>query len=66
MIEKMILNGHTDNVLCLVFSKKHNWFASGSGDCTIRCWKEDDKKDWVSTQPGNSHSNSVRCLILNN
>jgi WD40 repeat protein len=52
MIESKRLIGHNEIVYCLVFSKKYNWFASGSDDSTIRCWKENADKDWVSTEPG--------------
>jgi WD40 repeat protein len=64
MNEQNILNGHTEVVTCLVFSKKHNWFFSGSADSTIRCWKEDDMKDWITRQPDVKHVGIITCLIL--
>jgi WD40 repeat protein len=44
------LTEHCDYVYCLVFSKKLNWFASGSRDFTIRGWKEEEN-NWISSQP---------------
>lgn len=34
-----ILEKHTNFVYCIVFSKKSNWFVSGSDDNSIICWK---------------------------
>jgi WD40 repeat protein len=34
------LIGHTQLINCLVFSRRVNWFVSGSSDSTIRGWKE--------------------------
>lgn len=62
MTESTILEGHSDIVYCLIWSKKYNWFASGSADNTLRCWKEHAEKDWVSTDPGNHHKNRIFCL----
>jgi WD40 repeat protein len=40
LVDNKILKGHNDQIYCLIFSKKYNWFASCSGDKTIRGWKE--------------------------
>ncbi|CAD8205818.1 unnamed protein product [Paramecium pentaurelia] len=59
------LIGHTDWIQCLVYSKKQNSFISGSGDTTIRCWKQIDQTNWISSQPYQEHTRFVRCIILN-
>jgi WD40 repeat protein len=64
MVEKKRLTGHSNVVACLVYSKRHNWFASGSRDNTIRCWREIDN-NWISASPGKSHTNYIYCLLLN-
>jgi WD40 repeat protein len=49
LLEDRKLIGHTNVVYCLLFSKKCNWFASGSYDNTIRCWKE-NCNEWISSK----------------
>lgn len=39
----MQLNAHSNSVLCLIYSKKIDWFASGSDDCTVKSWLLDNK-----------------------
>lgn len=43
------LKGHEKDVTCLYFSKKSNWFVSGSRDKTIRIWKEYSTSEWGCT-----------------
>jgi WD40 repeat protein len=40
------LKGHEKEVTCLCFSRKSNWFVSGSRDKTIRIWKEFSNSEW--------------------
>ena len=41
-----ILKGHDKEVTCLYFSRKNNWFISGSRDKTLRIWKEFSNSEW--------------------
>ncbi|CAD8081465.1 unnamed protein product [Paramecium primaurelia] len=34
-------------------------------DTTIRCWKQQDSSDWISSQPYKQHTDFVICLLLN-
>lgn len=38
--EVLKLKGHDDKIRCLSFTHSINSFISGSGDCSIRCWKQ--------------------------
>ncbi|CAD8127285.1 unnamed protein product [Paramecium sonneborni] len=57
------LQGHTDNVSCLIYSKKINSFISG--DKTMRCWKKEKQNEWKSSKPYLQHTNIIICFILN-
>ncbi|CAD8215389.1 unnamed protein product [Paramecium octaurelia] len=59
------LQGHTDWVQCLVYSKKQNSFISCSFDKTIRCWQQLNQYDWISSQPYQQHTSYVFCILLN-
>ncbi|CAD8212636.1 unnamed protein product [Paramecium pentaurelia] len=59
------LQGHTDWIQCLVQSRKQNSFVSGAMDSKIRCWKQYDSTNWISSQPYQQHKDCVRCIILN-
>ncbi|CAD8119217.1 unnamed protein product [Paramecium primaurelia] len=59
------LQGHTNWVLCLVYSNKQNFFISGAQDNTIRFWKLLDQTNWSSSQPYQQHTNTIGCIILN-
>ncbi|CAD8129549.1 unnamed protein product [Paramecium sonneborni] len=59
------LQGHTDWIQCLVYSKKQNSFMSGASDKTIRCWKQLDSSDWITSEPYQQHTKTVHCIILN-
>ncbi|CAD8200161.1 unnamed protein product [Paramecium pentaurelia] len=59
------LQGHTNWVFCLVYSKKQNFFISGAEDKTIRCWKQLNQTEWISSQPYQQHTDFVTCIILN-
>ncbi|CAD8112407.1 unnamed protein product [Paramecium sonneborni] len=65
----IILDGHEKLIKCIVFSKKYNWFFSGSEDNTIRSWKEKQgwfsSIKWESSKANKTHSNWVIQLILN-
>ncbi|CAD8210751.1 unnamed protein product [Paramecium octaurelia] len=59
------LEGHTDQIQCLIYSKKQNSFISVALDQTIRCWKYQNQNLWVSSQPYQQHKDFIRCIILN-
>ncbi|CAD8207706.1 unnamed protein product [Paramecium octaurelia] len=59
------LQGHTDWVQCLVYSKKQNSFISCSLDNTIRCWQQLNQNEWISSQSYQKHTDYVACIILN-
>ncbi|CAD8129313.1 unnamed protein product [Paramecium sonneborni] len=59
------LQGHTEWIQCLVYSKKQNSFISGASDNTIRCWKQLDSSDWINSEPYQQHTKVVICIILN-
>ncbi|CAD8095952.1 unnamed protein product [Paramecium primaurelia] len=59
------LQGHTNWVFCLVYSKKQNFFISCAEDKTIRCWKQLNQTEWISSQPYQQHTDFVTCIILN-
>ncbi|CAD8125979.1 unnamed protein product [Paramecium sonneborni] len=59
------LNGHTETISCLQFSKKSNSFVSGGYDNSIRCWKQINEKEWQSSQSYQQHTNFINCLIFN-
>ncbi|CAD8154065.1 unnamed protein product [Paramecium octaurelia] len=59
------LQGHTNYINCLIYSKRQNSFISSSDDKTIRCWQSFTQQHWSSSQPYNQHTNYVQCLILN-
>ncbi|CAD8079754.1 unnamed protein product [Paramecium primaurelia] len=56
---------HKDYINCLVYSKKMNYFISGSKDNSIICWKQIQNNLWDWSQPYQQHSNQIQCLILN-
>ncbi|CAD8130572.1 unnamed protein product [Paramecium sonneborni] len=60
-----ILQGHTNSIQCLVYSKKQNSFISGANDNSIRCWKQLDSSDWITSEPYKEHTHCVNCIILN-
>ena len=55
------LQGHTDDVNCLVVHK--NILYSGSDDRTIRAWNLDTNECITALQ---GHTDDVRCLIVHN
>ncbi|CAK61766.1 unnamed protein product (macronuclear) [Paramecium tetraurelia] len=59
------LQGHSNWVQCLCYSKKQNSFVSGAGDKTIRCWKQLNQNEWISSQPYKQHIDWVMCIIMN-
>ncbi|CAD8204350.1 unnamed protein product [Paramecium pentaurelia] len=67
--KNIILDGHEKLIKCIVFSRKNNWFFSGSEDHTIRSWKEKQSwffsSKWESVKANKAHSNQVIQLILN-
>ncbi|CAK64517.1 unnamed protein product (macronuclear) [Paramecium tetraurelia] len=58
------LQGHTDQVLCIVYSNKQDSLISCSQDKTIRCWQL-DLNEWNCSQPYQQHTDSVICIVLN-
>ncbi|CAD8100364.1 unnamed protein product [Paramecium sonneborni] len=58
------LEGHNQNIRCLLFSKLQNSFISGSNDNTIRCWKQLNGQEWNSQQSYQEHTNWIECLLL--
>ncbi|CAD8198429.1 unnamed protein product [Paramecium octaurelia] len=59
------LQGHTCQIQCLVYSKKQNFFISGSQDKTLRCWQQLNNNDWFCSEPYQQHTDVVMCIILN-
>ncbi|CAD8214493.1 unnamed protein product [Paramecium pentaurelia] len=59
------LQGHTSYVNCLVYSKTQNSFLSCSDDKTIRCWKQMNLRNWMSSQPYYQHTHYIQCMIIN-
>ncbi|CAD8124541.1 unnamed protein product [Paramecium sonneborni] len=61
----IILKGHQQDVTCIIFSKKINWFITGSIDCKIIGWKQlSNPINWDVSQPCDTQS-IVWCLLLN-
>ncbi|CAD8142273.1 unnamed protein product [Paramecium pentaurelia] len=59
------LKGHNLDVTCIIFSKKMNWFITGSIDCKIIGWKKMiNSIYWEPSQPCDTQS-IVWCLLLN-
>ncbi|CAD8078214.1 unnamed protein product [Paramecium sonneborni] len=58
------LNQHTKRILCSVYSKKINWFATSGCDGKVFCFKLIDNQ-WVASAPVIHHESSVYCMILN-
>ncbi|CAD8087592.1 unnamed protein product [Paramecium primaurelia] len=65
----IVLDGHEKLIKCIVFSKKNNWFFTGSEDNTIRSWKEKQgwfsSSKWESVKANKAHQDWVIQLILN-
>ncbi|CAD8127199.1 unnamed protein product [Paramecium sonneborni] len=62
---QITLQGHKNCVICIVFSRKVNWFASGSHDCQIIGWKQIDQNKWHQSESVKIHEKSISCLVLN-
>ncbi|CAD8156512.1 unnamed protein product [Paramecium pentaurelia] len=62
--EVLKLKGHDDKIRCLSFTHSNNSFISGSGDCSIRCWKQINFKQWKSSQPYQDHTDQIECILL--
>ncbi|CAD8198836.1 unnamed protein product [Paramecium octaurelia] len=58
------LQGHKENIYCLVYSKVQNCFLFGASDNTIRLWKEQNNNQWQSFQAQEEHKDPIYCLIL--
>ncbi|CAD8125413.1 unnamed protein product [Paramecium sonneborni] len=56
---------HLDTVNCLVYSKKNQYFISGSDDLYIICWKLENNEKWNYKKQDQKHQNSITCLMLN-
>ena len=56
-----ILEGHTDQVNCLVSLPGRKWFASGSRDTTIKIW---ENRDNGLVRTLKKHTSSVTCLSV--
>ncbi|CAK81303.1 unnamed protein product (macronuclear) [Paramecium tetraurelia] len=59
------LKGHDKEVTCLYFSRKNNWFISGSRDKTLRIWKEFSNSEWGCIQILEGNSFCINCVIIN-
>ncbi|CAD8189303.1 unnamed protein product [Paramecium octaurelia] len=59
------LEDHSLSVNVLIFSKFSNSFISGSADCSIRCWQQQEQNQWISSKPYIEHSKPIYCIILN-
>ncbi|CAK66911.1 unnamed protein product (macronuclear) [Paramecium tetraurelia] len=62
--EVLKLKGHNDTIRCLTFTNSNNSFISGSGDCSIRCWKQLNFKSWKSSESYNDHTDYIECILL--
>ncbi|CAD8071337.1 unnamed protein product [Paramecium sonneborni] len=62
--EVLKLKGHTDVIRCLTFANQNNSIISGSGDCSIRCWKQLNFKQWKSSQAYTDHTDQIECILL--
>ncbi|CAD8056132.1 unnamed protein product [Paramecium primaurelia] len=59
------LQGHIDQVVCLVFSQQENLLISGSKDETIKLWKEISQNKWQPVQNIKIDSSYSLSLVLN-
>ncbi|CAD8065768.1 unnamed protein product [Paramecium sonneborni] len=59
-----LLQGHSQNVSCLIYSLINNYFISGSFDNSIRIWKYQNNNQWQSSKPYNEHKHCISCIIL--
>ncbi|CAK80210.1 unnamed protein product (macronuclear) [Paramecium tetraurelia] len=59
------LQGHSNYIYCLVYSKKQESFISSSNDKTIICWKQIKKNEWKASQHYREHKGWIGTMILN-
>ncbi|CAD8213636.1 unnamed protein product [Paramecium octaurelia] len=59
------LTVHSDEIFCLMFSKKHNSFISAGADKSLIIWKQNDNKEWIRSEPYIQHTEWVMCLLFN-
>ncbi|CAD8214035.1 unnamed protein product [Paramecium octaurelia] len=57
------LNGHTNNILCLILNNNEDLIVSGSSDITIKIWMK--KNEWQCQQTIKDHSHWVQSLSFN-
>ncbi|CAD8212630.1 unnamed protein product [Paramecium pentaurelia] len=61
-----ILDEHKDYIWTLNFMKKTNQFLSGDRIGLILIWSRNNNNQWNCSQTIKEHTDSIRCLILNN
>ncbi|CAD8077808.1 unnamed protein product [Paramecium sonneborni] len=64
MNEFCLLQGHSDVVSCLIFSKNCDSLISSSYDNSIRLWQLTQEQEWKSSPQYQKHSDRILCLIL--
>ncbi|CAK69845.1 unnamed protein product (macronuclear) [Paramecium tetraurelia] len=60
----IILEGHSDFVQCLTFSKRQNWLVSGGLDEKIICWNQVSLNKWQQNQVLYTGKRDIQNLIL--
>ncbi|CAD8069400.1 unnamed protein product [Paramecium primaurelia] len=60
------LQGHTNYIYCLLYSKKQDSFISSSNDKTIICWKQIKQNEWKASQHYKEHKGWIGTMIINN
>ncbi|CAD8149878.1 unnamed protein product [Paramecium octaurelia] len=60
----ILLEGHSDFVQCLTFSKRCNWLVSGGLDQKIICWNQVNVNTWQKNQVLQSGIGDIQYLIL--
>ncbi|CAD8133727.1 unnamed protein product [Paramecium pentaurelia] len=60
------LQGHTNYIYCLLYSKKQDSFISSSNDKSIICWKQIKQNEWKASQHYKEHKGWIGTMIINN
>ncbi|CAD8083895.1 unnamed protein product [Paramecium sonneborni] len=59
------LQGHSNFIYCIIYSKKQDSFISCSNDKTIIVWKQIKQNEWKGSQQYKEHKGWIGSMILN-
>ncbi|CAD8087756.1 unnamed protein product [Paramecium primaurelia] len=61
---QIILQGHSEDIRCIVVSKNRNWLVSGGDDSLLMCWNQ-LRSNWEKSWAKQVNSGSITQIILN-